>query len=586
MATPPTFVGESEIASWTVNTSPRNVSRAVTAGDRIVVFGVAANDLTDLGTPSDGVNTYTLAQNVDTTDFCNVYVWTATAATTATLTIAITRSGATDHWGMDVLVFNGSDGFGASNKTNNASGAPSLSITTTADNSAIACCSADWNGGVITARTWRTVNSITPDPTGAANTLEKVAVRDTGIYSTYAAYWNDAGTAGAKTVGLSAPTGQKYAIVAIEIKGAAGGTTQNGAVAVAETATVTTAAAADHNASTALTATAAVASAAAVDHNATTAVSASAAVATAAAADRAASSSLAAAATVSSSAAADHNAAVALAATATLAAAAAADRAATIARTAAATVATAGAADRPGSTTLTVSVAITTDATVTGSGSTVAVAAAATLTTTALRQAMGSADIHVAAAISTAATAAFNAQAAAAWQAVITTSATVQGQQIIIPLGVTLATILDRLVSHAKATRLFPGGVLTVEPKSAPRGGLSCAFWAQAIAPAVGASGLDATTMRLEYVQRLYQNMILQPEDLIDPKMIDAAVLMMEAYSGDFELGGTAREIDLLGQFGTPLSAEAGYIPQDGKMFRCYTITIPVIVNDLLPQEA
>jgi len=38
----------------------------------------------------------------------------------------------------------------------------------------------------------------------------------------YVAYYPDAGTAGSKTVGLSAPTGQQYSIVAVEIKGTAG----------------------------------------------------------------------------------------------------------------------------------------------------------------------------------------------------------------------------------------------------------------------------------------------------------------------------------------------------------------------------
>ncbi|HWB36640.1 MAG TPA: hypothetical protein VHA75_11510 [Rugosimonospora sp.] len=52
------------------------------------------------------------------------------------------------------------------------------------------------------------------------------------------AYWPDAGTAGSKTVGLSGPVGQTYSIVAVEIKGAAGGTT-NGTASPAGAGSIT-----------------------------------------------------------------------------------------------------------------------------------------------------------------------------------------------------------------------------------------------------------------------------------------------------------------------------------------------------------
>jgi hypothetical protein len=42
--------------------------------------------------------------------------------------------------------------------------------------------------------------------------------------------------------------------------------------------------------------------------------------------------------------------------------------------------------------------------------------------------------------------------------------------------------------------------------------------------------------------------------------------------------------VDLLGQFGTPLSAQAGYVNQDGRLFRIMTITLPLVVNDVWGQ--
>jgi len=59
---------------------------------------------------------------------------------------------------------------------------------------------------------------------------------------------------------------------------------------------------------------------------------------------------------------------------------------------------------------------------------------------------------------------------------------------------------------------------------------------------------------------------------------------LMTSYAADFELGGNARNIDLLGQTGVQLSAQAGYVEIDNRLFRVMDITIPVIVNDAWAQ--
>jgi hypothetical protein len=60
----------------------------------------------------------------------------------------------------------------------------------------------------------------------------------------------------------------------------------------------------------------------------------------------------------------------------------------------------------------------------------------------------------------------------------------------------------------------------------------------------------------------------------------------MAAYSGDFELGGNVRNVDLLGQASEGLTAQAGYLEQDGKLYRVMTINLPLIVNDVWNQVA
>jgi hypothetical protein len=154
----------------------------------------------------------------------------------------------------------------------------------------------------------------------------------------------------------------------------------------------------------------------------------------------------------------------------------------------------------------------------------------------------------------------------------------------------TAQDVFDAVQSHALATGLF-ARVNTAEPKSAPGTGLSCAIWVQSIRPAEGASGLAATTARMELAVRLYTNMLTSPEDMIDPNLVAASITLMESYSGDFALSvittaPTVRNVDLLGQFGTALAAEAGYLNQDGTMFRVITISLPIIVNDLWTQTA
>lgn len=144
-------------------------------------------------------------------------------------------------------------------------------------------------------------------------------------------------------------------------------------------------------------------------------------------------------------------------------------------------------------------------------------------------------------------------------------------------------TILQALESHALALGVFDA-VNRVEPKSAPRNGVTCAIWAQSLGPARGRSGLASSAGSAVFTLRIYTNMIQQPEDMIDPNILSAADAVLTALSGDFSLGGNVLAIDLLGSVGPALGATAGYINIDGKMFRVMDITIPIIVSDVWEQ--
>lgn len=144
--------------------------------------------------------------------------------------------------------------------------------------------------------------------------------------------------------------------------------------------------------------------------------------------------------------------------------------------------------------------------------------------------------------------------------------------------------VLDALVSHALASGYFER-VNSHEPKNAPGNGLSVAVWADWIGPATAASGLATTSVLMRFNVRVFSNMIQEPQDAIDPTLLTAVGALMEAYTGDFTLGGLVREVDLLGQYGPGLSGQAGYLNQDGKLYRVMTITVPLVLDDVWSQQ-
>jgi len=142
--------------------------------------------------------------------------------------------------------------------------------------------------------------------------------------------------------------------------------------------------------------------------------------------------------------------------------------------------------------------------------------------------------------------------------------------------------ILDALVSEAQALGVFDR-VNAHEPKNKPGTKMTAAVWLRTVAP-VRSSGLSATSGLLTFTVRIYTPATSLPADAIDPKVYDTLAQLLNTYSGDFTLGGVARNVDLLGMAGTPLSAQTGYLEIDGQMFRIADITVPVVVNDLFDQ--
>lgn len=157
-------------------------------------------------------------------------------------------------------------------------------------------------------------------------------------------------------------------------------------------------------------------------------------------------------------------------------------------------------------------------------------------------------------------------------------------------MAVGINDLIDALTSHASRLGCFDI-VQGHEPKSMPGGsgdatGLTYAVFLAEIGPARNASGLVSTTARVVLNGRIYKAFRSEPEDLIDPALADACDRLFEAYTGDFDLGSHARNIDVLGGQGNALSARAGYQSVDGATFRIIDIIVPIVVNDAWNQEA
>lgn len=148
-----------------------------------------------------------------------------------------------------------------------------------------------------------------------------------------------------------------------------------------------------------------------------------------------------------------------------------------------------------------------------------------------------------------------------------------------------IAEIANQLYSKI-ATLGYWANVDMHEPKSAPPGDLTVGVFVQQMQPEPAASGLDATSFRLEYVARIYKPFKAAPEGLIDINIGMAAAAIIGALSGDFDLQGTVRNVVLLGGTSAALGGRAGYQTIDGTSYRTMDVTIPMIINDAFVQGA
>ncbi|HEX5996143.1 MAG TPA: hypothetical protein VFY84_13465, partial [Jiangellales bacterium] len=123
------------------------------------------------------------------------------------------------------------------------------------------------------------------------------------------------------------------------------------------------------------------------------------------------------------------------------------------------------------------------------------------------------------------------------------------------------AGIIAALMSHAQTLGVFEK-VNGHESNNAPTTGITCDFLWVRTTPLARASGLASTTVVVTYMARIYRP-TAQNSDDVDPQVMHAADELCRAYVGDFELGGEARNVDLFGEAGIPLSVSSGWLQFD-----------------------
>lgn len=153
-------------------------------------------------------------------------------------------------------------------------------------------------------------------------------------------------------------------------------------------------------------------------------------------------------------------------------------------------------------------------------------------------------------------------------------------------MSLNITALTDAMESFHASTGLFRTGFGMHEPPTAPGRSLSGACWAQEWRTVPARSGLNTTSYRIAFFVRLFLPSLMEPKDELDRELLQASDTLCEHYCGDFTLGGTVSYVDLMGAHGIPLSGTAGYLDQDGKHFRVFTLIVPLVVDDAHTQEA
>jgi hypothetical protein len=136
------------------------------------------------------------------------------------------------------------------------------------------------------------------------------------------------------------------------------------------------------------------------------------------------------------------------------------------------------------------------------------------------------------------------------------------------------------LVMHVLQSHLMSlGSIKNVqigEPKQPPADDLTAAILMDGIrTPRLM---LDARVLVYDVIIRLYRNFTDDGRQT-EEQMARSVGEVMEAFAGDFTLGGNIRAVDFGGMYGAGMKADWGHLDFGPVMFRTASITVPLIVD-------
>lgn len=144
-------------------------------------------------------------------------------------------------------------------------------------------------------------------------------------------------------------------------------------------------------------------------------------------------------------------------------------------------------------------------------------------------------------------------------------------------------TVFVALESMLKSSGKY-AAVNRHEVKNAPPSQLTAELWSDRIEPEPDTSGLAATSMLVTFKVRIRKGMLSQPEDAIDPAVLGAVIDLFTRVYGNFTFGVAGVEVDLHRRVSNGMFGQAGYVPQDGKLYRVQDVSIPVVMTDCFTQ--
>jgi hypothetical protein len=211
MPTAPTFT-TSQLSSFTTTDGVKTLSSmGLAAGSLITVVTISSDPATVVAAGFNPLLTFSLVDEfAPAAGYPNVQVWQAPVLSSTSYAVEFVGTGAGFKWGFGAVAWSAHSGVGVFGKDRQGSGSGQVTVATEWSNSAILYVQGDENAIAVTSRAWRTVS---------ASITELFAFRQSGDYSGYGGYYSDAGAAGSKTPGLTAPVGQSWAAIAVEVKG-------------------------------------------------------------------------------------------------------------------------------------------------------------------------------------------------------------------------------------------------------------------------------------------------------------------------------------------------------------------------------